>query len=107
MLEADGEQFIVSECVLAELFWVLERSSSVSKSSVVDIATALLSSEEFRAWDRVVADRAIELKRRVPELDIEDCILAARAIIDDDVVITSDRLLEKTIQTELDRQERS
>lgn len=103
LAEANGEPFVVTECVLAELFWVLGRSPSVPKARVVDIVMSLLSSEEFVAWDEGMAGYAIDLKRRVPKLDIEDCILAARAIVDDDVIVTNDRLLDRTIRTELER----
>lgn len=107
MIEQNREAFVVTEGALVEVFWVLEKSYMVSNNHAVAVVDSVLSSSEFKAWDPLIADYALQLKLQVPRLSILDCILASRAILDGDEVISHDKLLNHTIRTELDRQERS
>ncbi len=105
LVEETGETLVVTEVVLAEVFWVLAAGYAVRGEDAVEIVESLLSSAEFRAWDEELVSCAFDVKRRLPALDIADCILAARTLVHDDVVITNDRALIRAIRTETQRRE--
>lgn len=100
IVEESGEPLVVTEVVLAEVFWVLASGYSVRGDQAVEIVESLLSAVEFAAWDEALVSRAFDVKRRVPELDIADCILAARVLVYGDEVVTDDRALIRAIQTQ-------
>jgi predicted nucleic acid-binding protein len=100
-----GESLVVTEVVLAEVFWVLASAYSLRGTDAVDVVESLLSSAEFVAWDDALAACALGVKRRTPELDIADCILASRVLLYGNEVATSDRVLTRTIEAEVKRWE--
>jgi predicted nucleic acid-binding protein len=103
IVEESGEPLVITEVVLAEVFWVLASGYSVRGEEAVEIVESLLSAVEFTVWDEALVSCAFDVKRRVPALDIADCILAARALVHDDEIVTNDRALIRVIQTETQR----
>jgi predicted nucleic acid-binding protein len=91
LVEHRGVPLTVTEVVLAEAFWVLSRERG--PEGAMEMLSAILASEQFCAWDEAVAAQAIDVKRRVPGLDIADSILVAKGLVHGVEVVTNDRLL--------------
>ena len=68
----------LSDLVLAELAWVLEKSASVPRPEIVARLSALLLFSGMRHPNRVAALEALR-RYRETNCDIVDCLLAARA----------------------------
>lgn len=95
--ESMGEPLVVRESVLAESVWVLTSAFGMPAETAAAAIRSVLQGEGLVPWDRSVASAALDLMSANPRLDIVDCLLAARADLDGDDVVTSDTLLQRAI----------
>jgi predicted nucleic acid-binding protein len=97
---AEGEPWVVTESVAAEMMWVLESIYGMPRAVAVDMADLTLSTAEISAWDAELASCTFRLMADNPALDFTDCLLAARAACEGAGVLTFDakliRLIEKS-----------
>lgn len=87
----------VGEAVLAETCWVLERRYRLERMDVAALLHGAFETEDLRAWDPLLVERALALMEHLPRLSIVDCILAVR-VLDGDRVFTFDRRLHKALE---------
>jgi predicted nucleic acid-binding protein len=90
---------IVCESVLAETVWVLEDAYGLGRADAAGLIRDALDTEGLRAWDRPLADAALQTMGRSPTLGIVDSLLAVRAR-QGDAVLTFDRGLARQIEQE-------
>jgi predicted nucleic acid-binding protein len=90
-----GRGALVSESVLLETCWVLERSYGLPRFEVAGLVGGLIAAEPFRAWDPSLAHTALSTMRESPALSITDCLLAALAKRTGATVLTFDRGLRR------------
>ena len=93
-----GEEVIVTESVLVEVCWVMERSYRVLRQEVAQQATDMLSAPPVRAWNPQLAEDALHLMREIPALSLTDSLLVCRAQRDDAAVLTFDRGLRGALE---------
>ncbi|MBA4370385.1 MAG: hypothetical protein C0418_02265 [Coriobacteriaceae bacterium] len=97
-VESADERLVVTEVVLAEAVWVLRSFYGWERGAIASALIELLSTPSLVAWDPAVAGAALGLMASDPRLDIADCLLAARARVDGDEVVTFDERLRRTLE---------
>jgi predicted nucleic-acid-binding protein len=83
--------------VLPEVVYVLSGSYKVSREEIRRALGALLSSPEISIERTESVMKALELYGTT-NLDIVDCLLAARAVVDGDDIHTFDKQLNKLLK---------
>jgi predicted nucleic acid-binding protein len=89
----EGDGLLVTESVLVEVCWVLERSHSLARRAVAETVALIALTPPFTPWNPDLAERALALMSRRPALSITDCLLAQRAARDDASILTFDTAL--------------
>jgi predicted nucleic-acid-binding protein len=92
-LQSDGEQAYVSDVVLCELVWVLERSYRVTRPEIAAVLARLIRARSllFDSTERLA--RAIE-RHRIGKGDFADYLVSEHAAARDcEHVVTFDRAL--------------
>jgi predicted nucleic acid-binding protein len=89
---------LVVESVLAECACVLRSAYGLTPPEIVDTLELLLSGPVLLAWDPDVVADALGVMRADPGLDVTDCLLAARARVRGDTVVTFDSRLQSVLR---------
>lgn len=95
--QRSGRAVVVTESVLVEVCWVLERSYDVSRALVAEALQPLVSAPPLRPWDDGLTREALALMARQPALSITDCLLACRAAREGAGILTFDRGLGNAV----------
>jgi predicted nucleic-acid-binding protein len=88
---------VITEAVMAEVCWVLQRNYGIARRHVATIVRDALDGNRFIAWDTELADAALFRMEREPRFAFVDCLLLERAVAGESV-LTFDRDLARAIE---------
>lgn len=94
---AENGPLVVSEAVLVEACWVLERAYRLDRADCSRLLREALDSESLISWDPVLVDRALDMMEGLRALSVVDCLLLARSY-DGQTVLTFDRRLQRAME---------
>ena len=95
---ANAAPLTVSESVLVEVCWVLERSYERDRAEMAADLREMFAETAIVAWDPSLAEDSLSLVSRKPTLSITDALLVCRARRTGAGVITFDRGLKRALQ---------
>ena len=88
---------VISEAVMAEVCWVLQRNYGIARRDVATIVHDALDGNRFIAWDPELADSVLARMHSMPRFAFVDCLLLERAVAGEPV-LTFDRDLARAIE---------
>lgn len=100
LLEAQDSEhpLIITEGVFIETEWVLRRRYRLPRREIATMLQRLLDTAAFEAWDAPLATLALKYMYQEPRMDAVDCVLCARDVLGEGLVVTFDKLLSRTLR---------
>jgi predicted nucleic-acid-binding protein len=84
----------ISDVILTEVIFVLEKLSGFSRPDIADLIRKLINLRTIVCSEAVV-DRALSLYQARPQLSFPDCFAAVESLLSGDELLTFDRALLK------------